>query len=848
MKSNAKEYLIEFAIAQDNWLKALIHDTIETNGTISNERKTKIFNCLKDSTMIDIDFSSIDISNPDSEVHITELTHKKGVNALAENQTIKFNKDITILFGMNGAGKSSYFRILNELVGGNQKKEILQNIYSDIITEIDVKIVFETNSNQVQTINWNGMTRSLPLLNKCKVFDTSYLNGLLDVRQSDTTLIQPLGLNLFTYLVDLIDNFKNLLISNADKKRLQKPIIETKYLSEPFQSIFINHRLTEGQKKEIEKHFIFTDKNKTTLIELRKEVTDLKQTNVQDKITLLENNKRDLENTKKNIEENHNELSNHLKQVNLLLFEYKEKEKTSIKTKEQFDILKQIPSNNTKEWKDFIIAGEKYSRAIENSENICLYCRQPLKDDNSIDIVKSYSLFLKDSSEQELNKANNDISTKIKELEKYSTSIQLSENISQILIDKVIDEVNLKNLILETEKTYLVTKNQLIDCLKTKTNNSSIVIPNIIILTKQLTDVIKELQMSISKFTKEDSEKKEKIKLIDKQISNLQENESINNQKDNIIKWFELNSEEAALRNKASSINTRQLSTLSATAHEELLTESLKIKFNEELQNIGYPNMDVQLESAGTKKGISSTKLVLTKNKDLKSVLSEGEQKAVALALFIAEIKIQKTLNPIIPDDPVNSLDHKIAGKFAERLMELNNQIILFNHNRLFLDSFETYKNNHICKTIDTDCNNSKGKHIKIYEVISQAKSSKGILRNYKGNYAKNHIKEAKQLLNSVPFEEETKVSNLLRLTVECIIDEVIFNYQVPTRFSNKNSRIAWAELKGIKNNNSIIDTLERIHSRVSGGEMHNGTERNENPIEVDEYKDMISDLENISK
>ena len=79
--------------------------------------------------------------------------------------------------------------------------------------------------------------------------------------------------------------------------------------------------------------------------------------------------------------------------------------------------------------------------------------------------------------------------------------------------------------------------------------------------------------------------------------------------------------------------------------------------------------MDVQLESAGTKKGISSTKLVLTKNKDLKSVLSEGEQKAVALALFIAEIKIQKTLNPIIPDDPVNSLDHKIAGKFAERLM-----------------------------------------------------------------------------------------------------------------------------------------------------------------------------------
>jgi hypothetical protein len=31
----------------------------------------------------------------------------------------------------DGAGKSSYFKILNEIVGGNQKKEILSNIYLD---------------------------------------------------------------------------------------------------------------------------------------------------------------------------------------------------------------------------------------------------------------------------------------------------------------------------------------------------------------------------------------------------------------------------------------------------------------------------------------------------------------------------------------------------------------------------------------------------------------------------------------------------------------------------------------------------------------------------------------------
>jgi hypothetical protein len=57
-----------------------------------------------------------------------------------------------------------------------------------------------------------------------------------------------------------------------------------------------------------------------------------------------------------------------------------------------------------------------------------------------------------------------------------------------------------------------------------------------------------------------------------------------------------------------------------------------------------------------------------------------------------------------------------------------------------------------------------------------------------------------------------------------CAIDEVIFNNQLPTKYSNKNSRIVWAELKKLKNDSNIIDKLKTIHGRVSGGEMHNGS------------------------
>ncbi|MHA7108754.1 AAA family ATPase [Sunxiuqinia elliptica] len=845
MKSNAKEYLIEFASSQEDWLKALIYSAIETNGSISSDRKKEIFKCLQDSTAIEYTIPNIVDSDSDAEIVLTKLVHKEGVNALTENQIIKFHDDVTIINGLNGAGKSGYFKIINEIVGGNQVKEILPNIYKDNPPEIDVEISYKESRNQT-TVNWNGNSRSLEKLNKCKVFDTSYLNGLLETRQNDTTLIQPLGLNIFTYLIDLLDKFKNQLSINADKKRILKPNIDLINISDEIQSVFQNHNLTETRKKEIIKLFDFSDENGKKLDDLNKEIKTLKQVNIQDRIKILTDSRNSILNLKEWLTNNHRVLSECITESKKLIDVKKEKQVANNQAKEQFDVLNSIPSSNTKEWKEFIIAGQAYSKTLENNVGVCPYCMQELQSDNSVKILQAYGSFLQDNSERELKQAVTILHSKLKKIEGLSLEYQLIENTNSILKEKHKNEKSLYDLVVLTINNYKSVKANLVELIKKEDSNFKVSTLDIIPLATELNTISEELKTQIDNYSKEDSEKKEKIRLIEQKLKNLKENQAISLQKDNIVKWMGLTVEESILKKKATKINTRQLSSLSKTANDDLLTEALKVKFNEELAFIGYPNLDVKIENAGTRKGVSSTKLVLTRSNAIKSILSEGEQKAVALALFIAEVRMQKQKNPIVLDDPVNSLDHKIAGKFAERLLNLNNQIVIFNHNRLFLDSFETSKNNHICKTTDTDCNKNQGKHIKVYEVIAQSKHMKGVLRNYKGNYAKNHIKDAKRLLNQIPFEDDTKVANLLRLSVECTIDEVIFNHQVPTRFSNKNSRIAWAELKNIKNDSEIVDSLERIHGRVSGGQMHNGTERNENPIDIDEFNRMITDIESI--
>ena len=45
-------------------------------------------------------------------VTLASVTHNRGVNALASDQTITFGTNLTVIYGPNAAGKSGYTRIL----------------------------------------------------------------------------------------------------------------------------------------------------------------------------------------------------------------------------------------------------------------------------------------------------------------------------------------------------------------------------------------------------------------------------------------------------------------------------------------------------------------------------------------------------------------------------------------------------------------------------------------------------------------------------------------------------------------------------------------------------------------
>ncbi len=64
------------------------------------------------------------------QVTLLSIFHHRGVNALAEDQTLRFAPGLTVVYGDNAAGKTGYIRILKSACRARGTEEILGNVVS----------------------------------------------------------------------------------------------------------------------------------------------------------------------------------------------------------------------------------------------------------------------------------------------------------------------------------------------------------------------------------------------------------------------------------------------------------------------------------------------------------------------------------------------------------------------------------------------------------------------------------------------------------------------------------------------------------------------------------------------
>jgi hypothetical protein len=121
----------------------------------------------------------------------------------------------------------------------------------------------------------------------------------------------------------------------------------------------------------------------------------------------------------------------------------------------------------------------------------------------------------------------------------------------------------------------------------------------------------------------------------------------------------------------------------------EILTPSLRTALEDELKALQLTHIPLSLNDRGDL-GDSIVEVALSAQQRIANnseVLSEGEQRGLALCCFLAELAEIGGDHGIIVDDPVSSLDHTRMEVVARRLAEeaaKGRQVIVFTHNILF--------------------------------------------------------------------------------------------------------------------------------------------------------------------
>lgn len=137
-----------------------------------------------------------------------------------------------------------------------------------------------------------------------------------------------------------------------------------------------------------------------------------------------------------------------------------------------------------------------------------------------------------------------------------------------------------------------------------------------------------------------------------------------------------------------SALNTRPVSKLASSLRGELVTPELSARIKREIASLGIEHVPLRFtEQSASGKSFFEVALDSGGRAKKSSVLSEGEQRALAIACFLADAHVSESKGAIIVDDPVTSLDHQRLRRVANRFVAeaaRGRQVIIFTHNLLF--------------------------------------------------------------------------------------------------------------------------------------------------------------------
>lgn len=748
MSIDVKNSLIEWANQQGSWAQFLLSKCLKNNEITKDDLQYFIDSINNNHLQI----NNFELTKlPSKKITLKSLLNISGVNKLSNNQKICFSPNITVLYGVNGSGKTGYVRILKQIGSSLDKNNILlPNLDNKNFEDFKTEIIYmdsDGKENQVIITDQNIAKLNIKIFNHdCVAFS---------LKDKKEVQFQPREFEYFNLISKATNDLYTMInneISNSYSNLRLIELIDGTNAKKTLDTLIAN-----GNQDVFNEYCEAINKNPEDIqTEISNCEKQLKTLNVE----LIEKNLASLRKIKDKLSEclvffltKSNLYSNKFWQE--IINNNEEYKKLSSETTRISEIIDNLSYDKTQQekLKELLLALDSFTEAISQPLETsieCPICHQSIYKNETKELFEAYSSFIK-----------KDNTKKIKLLDK---ELQSKEKTINSFIDKLrIDEEVLKALGYDKKSisTLLGFFNNLQD-LRTVTE-----LFDFDIYRKELEDEIKFYESLIKKCDESISNNdSEKVKIITKRNELISDKLLIEN-KEQILS----SATRIYLLNKYTIINNHSLSALQKKILESNYQENYVSTLKTNLKILRAPET-ITFEPKITTSNLGLKQKYFTSENNLNDILSEGEQTVVALAHFITENSLQEDDNVLVFDDPVNSLDLERMDIVAKCLVNnsFNKQIIIFTHNLVFLNAIDKY-----IKKLE-----QMNKH---YYCITSNESETGILKeglpntqNFK--FYKTKAYEIVELSQKRTINEmEIKQGySYIRSAIEVLVVDTVFN------------------------------------------------------------------------
>lgn len=710
---DANDLVVEWAGKQDLWLSDALRRAIQ-HGTLSQAQQIEVLITALDQhgllpdgetapTPIPLSRDHLNIALQQEDCFVLKSLKKvQHVNALASNQELTFApKGITVIYGANGSGKSGYSRILKDACRARHSEPILPNINTDPpgMPSAVFTVAPVDQPDDEKTVIWKPDAPSAEMATLA-MFDRGCANVLLNEKNEpaySTALIDAIS-----SIGPLMESVRLQIQDRAAQSSTIPAEVEVLSRSDSPTGLLLRPRGMKALDLDaLGKLNGMTEDEEQALSAAEWELADLKASDPEKRAREHDNKARAYADCLEQVDQIQATLSQKaMKELSAAITDSNTKSTVAKQVMDKVFTDAPLTGMGSDLWKALFLAARKYSIQIAYPEKpfpnleadaVCPLCMQDL-DDTAKERLNRFDQMASNAAQ----KAANDATAVVSKIAEQLAVLPERATFDHWLEELATTDEGLRDAVaawldqaarVKARAIKAATEKDGLDLIGIDAHTQRQVLQNLIGRHQNAAAEIRKLH---------DSEaRQKKLMALETTIRHLRDRQTLATIWQIVEEYSSARERAGKFHDLAGSIKTNTLTTLSKKLLAEL-TGPIETQINQELDQMGYTGLRPEVVPTGGKanvKHVCDFTNAKQKPKAISDVLSEGEQRVLSLALFLAEVQLAPGNPGVIFDDPVCSLDFNWLDQIAQRLAKeaAERQVVVFTHNIAFMLMLDYY-------------------------------------------------------------------------------------------------------------------------------------------------------------